>query len=998
MADLFVSYSRKNIAFARQLFSGLENTGLDIWIDWEDIPPGTEWLENIYQAIEEADNFVFVICKASIQSETCSKELEHARQNNKRLIPLVIDDVEADTIPDYLQALNWIFFRPQDDFEASMNLLLDAINLDQVHAKAHTNYQMRALSWERSDKEAGSFLRGTDLQEAEAWLAAAYEKDPPPTYLQQEYLTASRSFQVQRQRRTFAIMGGAFLAMLLLSIFAFIQRGIAREQSVAQATAERIAVEESHLQATAEAAALSDMYARATSQSESQTQRDIAYSQQLAMQAEGLDPGQMDLHLLLAAEAVDFSNTTAARNSLLNALTQQPNLHCFLGTEADSHVQSIKFSTGGDMLAVGNEQGTIKVFDPTTCGILAELQTGNDSAIEQFFFSRDDTILAAVDFQDKLYLWDLGTFEPKLEALDTGDLWKNLLAISPDGSSLVVQLRDGSINIVDSLTGDVQLVLEESSVLYPVAAYSPDGRELAVLDGGAIIVYWDLETGFPLDSSFTIQEAEEAKKPYRHELNQSYAITYNEAGTQLAFVSGRGTYLLDREKGTWYKTGDAYDVGFNSSGEAVAFGDYIFQIMEWDLRSGDSIGGPIYSNVVTGDLQGFTWNPKKGFYLQVNEWGESGSRYVLYSFNHPYSISSTIQHDREVYTSVFAQLNNRPTLITGGCAEGTRFNCYQGEILFWDPYTLERIGEPIPAHDNRITDLAIHPSDTLLVSTGPDNQILFWELPAGNKLDAPIRIEGSNRIDNILFNSNGSLFAVVTSEENRSSCLSVWDTENWESVLDCASLQADEPSSNIIDISFHPEYGCLISLQSDDTLVQWDLTIPGSATPELLTQLEGTHTTLDFSPLGDLIGIGSNGGITLVEFPSGDVLAYPQGDALHEELTRSVIYDLDGSLLAAHMGGNDVQLFDGRTGTEIGPPLPGRSDVAEWDPIHTLTFSPDSTTLASTNDEGEIILWDVNVDIWISTACLMANRSLSEIEWRRYLTDLPYDPVCSSIP
>ena len=35
MSDVFVSYSRKDIAFARILYKDLKAKGMDIWIDWE---------------------------------------------------------------------------------------------------------------------------------------------------------------------------------------------------------------------------------------------------------------------------------------------------------------------------------------------------------------------------------------------------------------------------------------------------------------------------------------------------------------------------------------------------------------------------------------------------------------------------------------------------------------------------------------------------------------------------------------------------------------------------------------------------------------------------------------------------------------------------------------------------------------------------------------------------------------------------------------------------
>ena len=61
MADIFISYSRKDITFAKRLNSALEENNLVTWIDWEDIPPSTNWLLEIFEAIEQADAFIFII-------------------------------------------------------------------------------------------------------------------------------------------------------------------------------------------------------------------------------------------------------------------------------------------------------------------------------------------------------------------------------------------------------------------------------------------------------------------------------------------------------------------------------------------------------------------------------------------------------------------------------------------------------------------------------------------------------------------------------------------------------------------------------------------------------------------------------------------------------------------------------------------------------------------------------------------------------------------------
>ncbi len=85
MADVFISYSRRDSDFVRHLHGELTARNRDTWVDWEDIPPTAQWMSEISTAIEIADNFVFVIAPESVRSATCLRELEHAVAYNKRL-------------------------------------------------------------------------------------------------------------------------------------------------------------------------------------------------------------------------------------------------------------------------------------------------------------------------------------------------------------------------------------------------------------------------------------------------------------------------------------------------------------------------------------------------------------------------------------------------------------------------------------------------------------------------------------------------------------------------------------------------------------------------------------------------------------------------------------------------------------------------------------------------------------------------------------------------
>ena len=117
MAKVFVSYSRKDIEFAKRLTAELQKGDLDFWIDWEGIPPTVDWWKEIEKGIEEADVFLFLISSDATKSQICAREIEVAVKNGKRLIPLVVRDVRGDETPSQLSHLNWIFFRESDDFD-----------------------------------------------------------------------------------------------------------------------------------------------------------------------------------------------------------------------------------------------------------------------------------------------------------------------------------------------------------------------------------------------------------------------------------------------------------------------------------------------------------------------------------------------------------------------------------------------------------------------------------------------------------------------------------------------------------------------------------------------------------------------------------------------------------------------------------------------------------------------------------------------------------------
>ena len=69
MADVFISYSRRDGAFVRRLHDFLTARGKEAWVDWEDIPPTAEWEADIRAGIEGADAVLFVVSPDSLASD-----------------------------------------------------------------------------------------------------------------------------------------------------------------------------------------------------------------------------------------------------------------------------------------------------------------------------------------------------------------------------------------------------------------------------------------------------------------------------------------------------------------------------------------------------------------------------------------------------------------------------------------------------------------------------------------------------------------------------------------------------------------------------------------------------------------------------------------------------------------------------------------------------------------------------------------------------------------
>jgi TIR domain len=100
--QVFISYSRKDAEFVRDLADDLKSNGLDVWLDTEDLATADDdrWRRSIVQGIRESSVLIVVLSPNSVASEQVERELTIAAETKRRIIPIVKSPCE---LPDGFQ-------------------------------------------------------------------------------------------------------------------------------------------------------------------------------------------------------------------------------------------------------------------------------------------------------------------------------------------------------------------------------------------------------------------------------------------------------------------------------------------------------------------------------------------------------------------------------------------------------------------------------------------------------------------------------------------------------------------------------------------------------------------------------------------------------------------------------------------------------------------------------------------------------------------------------
>ena len=481
MADVFVSYSRRDSEFVGHLVDSITACGKQVWLDTEGIADAEVFPEAIKRAIEGSDAFVFVITPNAVESAYCENEVEYAREMQKRIVPVLRDPVPDPELPAEIRDRKWIPFTEDGEFDAGLSRLLNALDTDLEAARAHTRWLVKALEWDSERRDKSFLLRGSELKAAEAWMASrAGGAEPAPTHLQREYLLGSREAAARRQRT----MMGAAVAIAVVSIglliFALISRGQAVSEKVSARAQALAAKSQAQLPNDPEISLILGMRAvreKATPES--------LFSLRAALDASPLERALPTIAnpggCLSAAISPDGRQIAEGTCTGLIRILDAATGRVLRSNDIGVQVYSLGYSPDGDALAAATDNAGVWLIDPQTGtgGAWEGAALATDPAADSAAFSPDGHTLAA-SFGSGLVTGPAKgtTSRPELNAPLGGNV-----VFSPNSQLLFVGGQDSSVHVYDAATSRLvhRINAPQPGSSWPeIVAVSPSGREVAV--------------------------------------------------------------------------------------------------------------------------------------------------------------------------------------------------------------------------------------------------------------------------------------------------------------------------------------------------------------------------------------------------------------------------------------------------------------------------------------------------------------------------------------
>ncbi len=490
------------------------------------------------------------------------------------------------------------------------------------------------------------------------------------------------------------------------------------------------------------------------------------------------------------------------------------------------------------------------------------------------------------------------------------------IALSPDGSRLATGLRDGTVELIDTATGQrIGPGLQGHTGGIWDLDFGPNGRWLASAGADGSIRLWDVASG----QSTKLGEIDDVVM----------ALCFSPSGATLASANGDGTVRLwDVARGIPLgeplarRTLAFKVVEFTPDGRGVIAGYNDGTIYGWELPSRDPLFAPI-RDPNTSHLLKLVFSPDGNRMAAISTDGAA----IVLDYPHGKSLESVFGADSSIGAIEFAADNR--TLI-GGDADGS--------VRLWDLDSRQLIGKSASGHSQAIVDSGLSRDGRLLATLGRDQVIRLWRPGGDDTVQAGRQVAGG-KARGVAIDRQGRLLATG----NDSGAVQLWELGR-----EIEPIRLEGHWNQVWALAFSPVAPLLASADRDGQIRLWDAATGALRWANMTGH--GAIWSLEFTPDGRELMSASDTRVGFWDVESGAPLsALPHtGGAI----TRAALSP-DGESVAVVAVDGKLRLIDRSEAVLV------NEIAADDNLLWSAAFSPDGRRLATASSDEVVGLWDV---------------------------------------
>lgn len=454
----------------------------------------------------------------------------------------------------------------------------------------------------------------------------------------------------------------------------------------------------------------------------------------------------------------------------------------------------------------------------------------------------------------------------------------NITAVTflPDGRLLASASDDGTVRLLDTITGIEQRTFQGHSNQVTAVAFSPDGQLIALASEDRTVQLWDMTTGM-------------LQRMFRgHESFWITGIAFSPDGQLIASVS-------------WDHTARIWEAATGK--ERYQF----WACSSWGMAVAFSPDGQLMAAAL-GHATIQLWDTTTGMERRIFENYLDWTKAIAFSPDGKFIASASDDH----------------TIKLWDVSTGTVHRTFQG-------------------HSNWANAIAFSPNGRLIASGSKDSTVRVWDASTDTKQHTQHIFQGHlDQITAIAFSLNNHFAA---------SASGYGTIRLWNATTGTERRVFKGHSDRVTAIAFSPDSQLIASASFDSTVRLWDVTtgIKRCIQPVLHGHWNGV-TAVAFSPDGRFLASASSDGI--VQFWGTTTGKEQNKFRVYPSWATAIAFSPEGQLIALALNNGTIQLWNATIN------MVQRIFEGHLDKVTAIAFSKDGQSIASASADSTIRLWD----------------------------------------